>query len=170
MARVLELDPLNPLAHRSMGIVLYNARRYAEVIPRVEQALAMNPKMGDAHAILGDALFQLGRNEEALKEYRAESYSLVSLPGIAMIEHKLGNGVAARVAMDQLLAEHGDFGLYQQAQVLAQWGEREAAMAILLRARELGDSGLMYARNDPMLDPIRQMPGFPALLNDLGFS
>ncbi len=170
MARVLELDPLNPLAHRSMGIVLYNARRYAEVIPRVEQALAMNPKMGDAHAILGNALFLLGRNEEALKEYEAESYSLVRLPGIAVIEHKLGNAAAARAAMDELLETHGDFGLYQQAQVLAQWGERESAMARLLRARELGDSGLMYARNDPMLDPIRQMPGFPALLNDLGFS
>ena len=170
MVRVLELDPLNPLSHRSMGIVLYNARRYAEVIPRVAQALAMNPKMGDAHAILGNALFLLGRYEEARKEYLAESSSLVGLPGIAVIERKLGNDVAARAALNQLLARYGDFGLYQQAQVLAQWGEREAAMAVLLRARVLGDSGLMYARNDPMLDPIRQMPGFPALLRDLGFS
>jgi len=169
MARALELDPLNPLVHRAMGIVLYNARRYADVIPRVSQALAMNPRMGDAHVIIGNALFLLGRDQEARVEYLAETSSLVRLPGLAVIERKLGNDAAARSALDQLIAEHGDSALYQQAQVFAQWGERDSAMAVLLRARTLGDSGLIYARNDPMLDPLRQTPGFPQLLQDLGF-
>lgn len=169
MARALELDPLNPLVHRAMGIVLYNARRYADVIPRVAQALAMNPRMGDAHVIIGNALFLLGRDQEARVEYLAETSSLVRLPGLAVIERKLGNDAAARSALDQLIAEHGDSALYQQAQVFAQWGERDSAMDVLLRARTLGDSGLIYARNDPMLDPLRQTPGFPQLLQDLGF-
>jgi TolB-like protein/Flp pilus assembly protein TadD len=169
MAHALDLDPLNPLVHRAMGVVLYNARRYADAIVRVAQALAMNPKMGDAHAIIGSALFLLGRDEEARDEYLAESSSLVGLPGIAIIEQKLGNIAAARTALAQLVAEHGASSLYQQAQVAAQWGERDGAMALLLQARTLGDSGLVYARNDPMLDPLRQMPEFIELLQHLGF-
>ena len=169
MARALELDPLNPQVHRGMGIVLYNARRYADAIPRVAQALAMNPKMADAHSIIGNALFVLARNQEARTEYLAESSSRLRLQGLAVVERKLGNNTAARSALDQLVAEHGDTALYQRAQVLAQWGELDSAVTLLLRARTLGDSGLIYARNDPMLDPLRQTPGFLRLLQELGF-
>ena len=59
--------------------------------------------------------------------------------------------------------------LYQQAQVLAQWGDVEAAIERLLKARELGDSGLVYARNDPFLDPLRGDPRMQALLAGIGF-
>ena len=169
MARALELDPLNPHVHRGMGIVLYNARRYADAIPRVAQALAMNPKMADAHSIIGNALFVLARNQEARTEYLAESSSRLRLQGLAVVERKLGNNTAARSALDQLVAEHGDTALYQRAQVLAQWGELDSGVTLLLRARTLGDSGLIYARNDPMLDPLRQTPGFSRLLQELGF-
>ena len=68
-----------------------------------------------------------------------------------------------------LVAERGDTVLYQQAQVLAQWGEVEAGMQRLLKAREMGDSGLIYARNDPFLDPLRGDPRMAALLAGLGF-
>ena len=53
--------------------------------------------------------------------------------------------------------------------VRAQWGRHDAAIAALGRARELGDSGLIYARNDPFLDPLRDDARFVELLNRLGF-
>ena len=49
---------------------------------------------------------------------------------------------------------------YQQAQVLAQWGQLDTAIARLQQARAIGDSGLVYARNDPLLDPLRGDPRF----------
>jgi hypothetical protein len=63
----------------------------------------------------------------------------------------------------------GDSGLYQQAQVLAQIGQPEAALQILARARALDDSGLTLARTDPLLDPLRSRPEFSVLLGQLGF-
>jgi len=60
--------------------------------------------------------------------------------------------------------------LYQQAQVLAQWGEPDTALERLQRARQVGDSGLIYARNDPLLDPLRGRPEFSRLLQGLGFA
>ena len=59
--------------------------------------------------------------------------------------------------------------LYQQAQVLAQWGEPDPAIARLERARRIGDSGLIYSRNDPFLDPLRNDARFTKLLDRLGF-
>ena len=65
--------------------------------------------------------------------------------------------------------ELGDKALYQQAQVLAQMGDRESAITALEQARAVGDGGLIYARNDPMLDPLRSEPQFARMLQGMGF-
>jgi hypothetical protein len=54
--------------------------------------------------------------------------------------------------------------------VLAQWGKREEAIAALLRARAQGDAGLVYIRNDPLIDPLRSDARFIQLLAGLGFA
>ena len=169
MQRALLLDPLNPLIHRAAGSVEYAARNYAESIPPARQALAMNPRMSRANAAIGDALLMLGRREEARAAYATEPSADVRLTGAAIVEHKFGNEAAARAAMSELVAGQGDRVLYQQAQILAQWGERDAAMARLDKARQVGDSGLIYARNDPLLDPLRGDPRFARLLGSIGF-
>jgi TolB-like protein len=169
MRRALVLDPLNPLIHRAAGAILYAARNYAESIPPAEHALAMNPKMSRAHAAIGDALLMSGRSTEARAAYGLEPAQDVGLTGQAIVEWRLGNHESARAAMKKLVDELGDRALYQQAQVLAQWAEKESALAKLERARLLGDSGLIYARNDPLLDGLRKEPRFARLLSSVGF-
>ncbi|MET1162146.1 MAG: hypothetical protein ABWY48_06355, partial [Pseudoxanthomonas sp.] len=167
--RALARDRLNPLIHRAAGSIEYAARRFAESIPPLRHALELNPRMSRAHAAIGDALLNLGSLEQARNEYRAEPVSDFQLAGLAIVEHRSGDKSAARKAMEQLVAELGDRVLYQQAQVLAQWGETGAAIKRLLKARELGDSGLVYARNDPFLDPLRADARMAALLAGIGF-
>jgi TolB-like protein/tetratricopeptide (TPR) repeat protein len=169
MQRALLLDKLNPLIYRAAGTIQYAAREWADSIPTVRRALAMNPRMSHAHAAIGDALLMLGRTEDARAEYLAEPAADVRLAGLAIIEHRLGHAPEAQAAMSQLVTDHGDRSLYQQAQVLAQWGQRDAAIAALQRALQVGDSGLIYSRNDPMLDPLRDDPRFAGLLQRLGF-
>jgi TolB-like protein/tetratricopeptide (TPR) repeat protein len=169
MARALNLDPLNPLVHRAMGGVLYAAHRYADAMPHIDRALALRPKLSGAHAALGSCLLMLGRIAESRDMYLAETHDSARLTGLAIVEHRLGNEAAARSAMDKLIAALGDSGLYQQAEVHAQWGERDAAMAVLRRARALGDSGLIYVHTDPLLDPLRSLLEFRELLSQLGF-
>ncbi|MGH8061211.1 MAG: TIR domain-containing protein [Pseudoxanthomonas sp.] len=169
MERALARDGLNALIHRAAGTIEYAARRFNESIPPLRKSLQMNPKMPRAHAAIGDALLNLGELAQARAEYAAEPVPDFQLAGLAIVEHRSGNRVAAQAAMDRLVAELGDTVLYQQAQVLAQWGEVEAGMKRLLKAREMGDSGLIYARNDPFLDPLRGDPRMTALLAGLGF-
>ena len=169
MRHALVLDPLNPLIHRAAGAIQYAARNYAASIPPAERALSMNPKMSRAHAAIGDALLMLGRASEARAAYALEPAKDVSLTGMAIVEWKLGNAQAARAAMTKLVADLGERVLYQQGQVLAQWGESAAALAKLEQAHVLGDSGLIYARNDPLLDALRNEPRFARLLASIGF-
>jgi len=167
--RALMLDPLNPLIHRAAGAIEYAAHRYAESIPPARKALSMNPKLSRANAAIGDALLMLGRAEEARTAYAAEPVEDFRLTGAAIVEHKLGHAAAARAAKQQLVANLGDRVLYQQAQILAQWGERDTALSRLEQARRIGDSGLIYLRNDPLLDPLRDDPRFAKLLGSIGF-
>ncbi|MGB8692044.1 MAG: TIR domain-containing protein [Steroidobacteraceae bacterium] len=169
MTRALQLDPLNPLMHRAMGAVLYDTHRYAESLAALRRALALNPKLRGAQAAIGRALLMLGRTREAREAFGREAHELVRETGLAIAEQKLGNRVAAQRALDKLRADLGDSALYQQAQVAAQWGERDAAVRLLTRARELGDSGLIFMHTDPLLDPLRALPAFDALRRQLGF-
>ncbi len=168
MQHALLLDKLNPLIHRAAASVEYAARNYAASIPPGRQALTMNPKLSRAHAAIGDAQFMLGRLEEARAEYQAEPSSVFGLAGLAIVEHKLGHEPAAREAFAKLL-HSGDRVLYQQAQVLAQWGQSDASIERLQRALEVGDAGLIYLRNDPLLDPLRGDLRFAKLLASIGF-
>ena len=167
--RALTLDPLNPLIHRAAGSIEYAAHRYAESIPLARKALALNPRLSRAHAAIGDALLMLGRTEQALTAYAAEPIEDFRLTGAAIVEHKLGHAAAAREAKQTLIEHLGERVLYQQAQILAQWGERDSALSRLEQARRIGDSGLIYLRNDPLLDPLRDDPRFAKLLGSIGF-
>ncbi|RZA31997.1 MAG: TIR domain-containing protein [Lysobacteraceae bacterium] len=169
IGRALARDRLNALIHRAAGTIEYAARRFGESIPPLRKSLQMNPRMPRAHAAIGDALVNLSDLVQARAEYSAEPVPDFRLTGLAIVEHRSGQHAAARAAMDRLVAELGDTVLYQQAQVLAQWGDREAAIERLLKARAAGDSGLIYARNDPFLDPLRGDPRVKALLGGIGF-
>ncbi len=169
IARALYLDRLNALIHRAAGTIEYAARRFEASIPPLRKSLEMNPRMPRSHASIGDALLLMGDRVQARVEYAAEPVPDFQLTGLAILEHRSGNFSQAQAAMKRLVDERGDTVLYQQAQVLAQFGDLENAVTRLLQAREAGDSGLIYARNDPFLDPLRSDPRVQALLARMGF-
>lgn len=167
--RALTLDPLNPRTYRTAATVEYAARRFESSVKFNEKALSLNSKLGAANAAIGDALFGLGRLNDARTAYGRESAEVFALAGTAIVERALGNEAAALAAFDKLVNEKGDSALYQQAQILAKKGNIDAALAALSKARKIGDSGLLLARTDPMLDPLRRRPEFSRLLLSLGF-
>lgn len=167
--RALALDPLNPGVFRLAAFVAYCARDYPRAVEHCRKGLALNPRMEGVHAYLGDARLMMGEFEAAKAEYVLENNELLRLTGLAIVEHKLGKGEAARRAMADLVKAFGDASSYQQAQILAQWGAAEQALAKLRFAREIGDIGLTQAQTDPLLDPLRARLDFSELLNALGF-
>ena len=167
--RARELDPFNATIHRGVGFVLYAAGDFEGSIAPVRRAIEINPELSDSHARVAMAMIALGRPKDALVEAEKEKSGMVRFPAIAIAQRLVGDDEAAAAAMARLTAQYGDAGLYQQAQILSRWGEADKAMAVLFRARELGDSGLTYAYMDPTLDPLRSRADFNQLLKALGF-
>lgn len=170
IAHAATLDPLNARIFRQVGDVEYSARAYAAAIPSIERALEINPQLSVAHAAIGACRLMLGDVAGARTAYAAEPNGLFKLTGIAIVAHRQQNGTEAEAAIAQLIAEHGDNSLYQQAQVLAQWGDKGAALDRLDAALVAIDAGLVYLATDPFVDPIRNDPRFARLMARLGFT
>lgn len=169
IARAIALDPFNPGVFRLAGFVAYCGRDYPRAITHCRKAIALNPRIDAAHAHLADALLAMGKLDEARAEYVAEPAEFERLTGLAIVDRKLGKGAEAERWVEGLKQAFGDAASYQLAQILAQWGDLDAAMDKLLFAREIGDAGLALAFTDPRLDPLQGRPEFSRLLNELGF-
>ncbi len=168
--RSVKLDPLNPAIFRSAGVVALLARRLEAARTAAQTALSLNPRIRVAHHTLGDVALLAGDYATARAQFAEEPDRLTQLRGLAIADAKLRGPAAGDAQMASLVREFGDGGLYQQVQVLAQWGQIEAALAALDRAVVARDSGLVLALKDPMLDPLRQQPRFQAVLAGLGLT
>lgn len=165
--RAVLLDPLNARAFRAQGSVAYAGRRFADALTPLRRALQLNPTITFAHSLLGNSLLGLGRTAEAVKEFEAEPDAQFRLTGLAIAKRRLGDQSAADEAFADLQSQVGDAAVYQQAEVLAQWGRADEAFKKLGRALEVGDSGLTYAPTDVMLDPLRRDQRFARVIRAL---
>ena len=160
LRRAVELDQLNPRAYKSLGFGLLAARRYPESIAAMRQALELSPNTDGAHATIGDALLAQGDVAGARREYDLEPAGWRKWTSLAIILRKQGDAAGAEQAFKALMATGEDASAFQQAEVFAQWGQSERALAALDKAFRTGDSGLVELKTDPLMDPLRQTPGF----------
>nr|WP_310524968.1 tetratricopeptide repeat protein [Polymorphobacter sp.] len=163
LEKAVVLDPLNAVVAKGLGSALFFAGRYDEAAARQRQALRINPDVTNVRFELGSSLLMLGKTDAAFAEFNAEPTRWAKLTGLAIAEKRRGNPAAAQAAFKALVADYPDTTLYQQAQVLAQWGDKPGALAALDRALAAMDGGLLYLRRDPLLEPLRAEPRFKAL-------
>ncbi len=168
IGRALVLDPLNARTWRAAGSIDYAARQPKQAVARFNKSLSLNPAMSTANASMAYALIELKRYDEARAALDKESNAMFRLTGQAIVADKSGDRRLADTSMAELIREIGDAGLYQQAQVLAQWGRTGDALDRLERARAIGDSGLISLTTDPFLDPLLKEPRYRALVRSMG--
>ncbi len=133
----------------------------ATVLTRFAQYAARCGRHDEARLNLGDI-------DGAIAAYAKEPVADMRFAGLAVAHRRAGRNDEADAAMRELRTL-GDRVLYQQAQGLAEARAIDEAFDALERAHALRDSGLIYARNDPFLDPLRGDARFKALLERLGF-
>lgn len=166
--KVLTLDPINPRAFQAAGFIALFARDYPLVVNRMQRALQLNPGSPGAHFGIGIARHLQGDAAGGLAAATQEPVPLFRLTATVITARKQGDTAAADTALAALVRDYGDASLYQQAQVSAQRGAVEPALAALETAYAKRDSGVLWAPNDPLLDPLRAEPRFKDLLIRLG--
>lgn len=164
---VLALDPLNARAFRSAGYVAIFARQYPQVIKHMERAIVLNPSLASAQFGIAIARLMQGDNAGALKAAEAEPAKAFALTAAAIAKHRMGDTAGAEAALATMQRDF-DGSHYQQAEVNAQIGRPAEALKWLEIAYAKRDPGLLWLRNDPLLDPLRGEAGFKELLSRLG--
>jgi len=167
IGQVLELDPLNARAFRTAGYIALFARDYAGVVSNMGRALTLNPSLASAQFGIAIARLMQGDAAGALKAAEAEDGLAYSLTAIAAAKHKLGDAAGSDAALAKLVSVFDD-SYYQQAEVQAQRGNIPEALARLEASYANRDPGLLWIRNDPLLDPLRGEARFKDLLIRLG--
>lgn len=168
--RAKTLDPLSASASETLGLAYYADRQFGSAIIAYRLALSQNPERYTTRARLGLAHIYSGSVEDGLDWCSKEENLMERLPCEAAAAVRKGESESAEKALGELIEVFGDAGAYQQAEMLAEMGQTEVAIATLLKAESLGDTGLAMAGYDPALDNLRDDERFQALLVRLGLS
>jgi TolB-like protein/Flp pilus assembly protein TadD len=167
--RAVVLDPLNPRSHYALGQALYFARRYDEAIAALSAAISVEAEYRPAHGFRGLAYFALGNLESARSSCEATPDYWVSQWCLAVTYDKLGRHADAEAAVTKLKAVNGDPSAYQYATIYTQWRSTAKALEWLETAMRLRDSGLVFLKTDPLMDPLRKETRFQAIERELKF-
>lgn len=168
IARAERLDPLNASVYRIEAIVEFAARDFAAARRAARTTLSYNPDATTIHLTLGDIELLEGNVDAARAHFLDEPSEVARLRGLAITSRQIDGKEAGEAVLKELLDKYGANSLYQQAQIHAQWQNADLALDALEKGLEAGDSGLILAPTDPLLDPIRQKPRFKAILQRLG--
>jgi tetratricopeptide (TPR) repeat protein len=168
--RGVELDPLNVLAYRVLGNAFENARRYGEAIEAFEHAIKLNPSHAtEAYQRRGRLYYLTGNYQLAKSSCEAEPDIYHRQACMPLVYEKLGQHEAAQAALATAMAEQGDYGSYQYAQIYAQWGKTKEALDSLERGLRVFDPGVECVQTDAFLDPLRGEPRFQAIVRALKY-
>jgi serine/threonine-protein kinase len=161
-----ELDPASVSIRRGLGGIYAYARRYEQARYHTERAIAMNPLAEESYRLLGMALFRMGRAEEAERVLRDSA----ALPGAGpYADATLGYVLAQRGKLDEAnaiceqLEAAAKVGYVSPVAFgtlcfgLSQW---ETALDWVQRSIDERRGWFVYARVNPMFDPVREHPRF----------
>jgi TolB-like protein/DNA-binding winged helix-turn-helix (wHTH) protein/Tfp pilus assembly protein PilF len=167
--RGVALDPLNPRSYYLLGQGLYAARRYDAAVSAFAEAINLDPEYRELYGVRGLAYYGQGNLQSARSSCEIKADYWVSQWCLAVVYDKLGQHADAEAVLAKYRAAVGDAAAYQFATIYAQWGDRARALQWLDTAMRLRDSGLIYLKTDPLLDPLRSEPRFQAVERELGF-
>lgn len=161
-------DPFNPRAMETVAYAYYAGGQFERAIPLYENVLASDPSRLTVRAWLGLAKTYSGDAAAGLEACQGEKNLMEKYTCQAIASARLQDRVGADTYYAALMDHSGDAAAYQQAQILSQMGEADAAMETLLKAERLEDTGLSLTLIDPALKPLRGRDDFNALLVRLG--
>jgi adenylate cyclase len=167
--QVIEQDPLNWNAQRSLATRLAYRGRFDEAQRIMDRLEEMNPNRTALFWGRGAIWLMQGDYERALEEFAREPFSFLRLTGEAIAYHHLQRQDEAVAALQSLISTTGESSSFQIASVYAQWGDPDNAMSWLERGYVIRDPGLTYLGSNFLFDPMRDDPRFQEFLRKMNF-
>ena len=161
--------PLNAEIATERASILYRSRRYLDAEQSARQALALELDNDGARFVLGLALEQLGRREEAEVEFRVvarrptPARNVIGLAHLLVTTGRKAEGLALIAASPRIASVPS-----AEALIHAGAGDRQNALALIERAWAERDINLLYVPSDPRYDPLRAEPRYLEIFRKVG--
>ncbi len=159
------LDPLSMSVNADRCWYLGAADRYQEAVSACNLALEIEPGHFLSRFALVMALEHLGRQQQALDMLRLISNALKPRQGNHLLQVNLDNqpdnlttAYCETAQQLEAYAEDGQFPLVQLAAFKARCGEYEIASKLLVEAKRMGESGVLFYAVDPKFKEFRSQP------------
>ena len=172
-ARVI--DPLSLMINNDLAFALWAARRYAEAIDRYQQTLELDQNFIESRRELGLLYASTGNLDAALPELERAAAHAKDRETLACLGYGLARAgrlhEAHTILTDVARASSGrHVDSSAEALVYLGLGDLDAALGALERAYEQRSWQLVWLRSWPVFDPLRSVPRFAGLIQDLGLA
>ncbi|MCX6611902.1 MAG: tetratricopeptide repeat protein, partial [Acidobacteria bacterium] len=169
------LDPLSLIIGTNVGWMLYQSRRYDDAIAEFRRTLELDANFPRAHTRLGITLLLKGEAASAEKELRK---ALELSGGDPYISGVLGYALARSGQRDAALKIASSLIDLSRSHYVPPFGlallylgldDQKSALDWLQKALSDRSTTMVYAKVDPILDPLRSKPQFLKLLSQMKF-
>jgi DNA-binding winged helix-turn-helix (wHTH) protein/TolB-like protein/Flp pilus assembly protein TadD len=173
--RAQVLDPISLEINTVVGRIYYLSRQYDRSVDAYRKVIDLDPHYARAHARLGMTYAAEGAFGDAIHEFEesqrltgSDPY-LTGLLGYACA--RSGNRVRALKLRQELTqsTRQKEVRAFSIALISIGLGEGDQALIWLEKSYQDRSSYMVYARTEPLLDPVRTDPRFAALLNQMRF-
>jgi serine/threonine-protein kinase len=172
--RAQQLDPLSLMIKSNTGWCYYLARQYDKAIAELQGAIEQDPNFAVAYGYMGQSYLEKGMAKEAYAAFREAR----KLSGDINYDADLAAALAAfgqrrealQMAAALKAASRREFvSAYSMALIYASLGDRDEAMAWLMKGYENHESRLINVRAHPRFESLRSDERFTQLLRRIGF-
>jgi TolB-like protein/DNA-binding winged helix-turn-helix (wHTH) protein/Tfp pilus assembly protein PilF len=165
--RAVDLDPLNADSWEQLAETEFFMGRLDGAVADFKKALELNPDVVAAHMVLSEIYVIQGRPEQALPEIELVRNDASRTFLYPIVYYALGRKKESDAALTEYIAKYHANGAYQIAMIYAFRNQPDEALEWLERAYAQRDSGLIYAKVDPLLKSFHNDPRFAAFLKKL---
>lgn len=174
--KALELDPLSLDLNLGLARIYYMSRNYAKAVETIRKVVDLDPLFARAHSRLGTVYLVQRNFNDSLREFEeaqrisgADPY-LEGLLGY--VRARSGDSAGARRVLERLTkqTQQSYVPAASMALVCIGLGDLDNAVEWLNKAYEDRSTLLVYAKVDPLFDPVRSKPHFSELINKMGLA
>jgi TolB-like protein/Tfp pilus assembly protein PilF len=169
--RADQLDPGSPIIKCHASWMLYFLGQPDAALKQVERAVEIDETFWRTHFNLGLCYARLGRDDESVRAMET-AYKLNNHPtmmaALAACYASVGRSSQAAQLIERSQAQHDYVSAYWLAAACASLGRQNEALQWLWRAFDDREWYLVFAKLDPLLDPVRHTPEFQSLITAVG--
>lgn len=172
--RAIEIDPLSPIIATSLAGFYYTGRQSDRLIEQAKKVIELDPDFAYGYFYLGFGYEFKGMYAEAVEAF-VKTAVLFGEPADCAEEFKAAFKRKGMTGLWQKRLEQYEerphlknYPTYLQALIPIRLGDKETTLALLDQAYKERDRGIIYAKYEPLLEPLREEPRFQDLLRRMG--